>query len=74
MRQMLMGHKQLPSEGEHSVLGQIADSNAQRMLRHLIRRAASARWDAAKVATCLWLKTSDFQVRAGRMVAAWMAA
>lgn len=44
------------------------------MLRHLLRRPPAARWDAAKVATCLWLKTSDFQVRAGRMVAAWMAA
>lgn len=59
--QMLMGHKQLPSEGEGSVLGQITDRNAQRLLRHLIRRNPDKRWDAAKVASCLWFKTSDFQ-------------
>lgn len=40
---------------------QIADQNAQRMLRYLIRRSPAARWDAAKVASCLWFKTSDFQ-------------
>ncbi|KAL4444917.1 hypothetical protein ABPG77_003967 [Micractinium sp. CCAP 211/92] len=59
--QMLMGHKMLPSEGDRSVLGQIADKNAQRLLRHLIRRAPSARWDAAKVVSCQWFRTSDFQ-------------
>lgn len=59
---MLMGHKPLPSEGERSVLAAVPDRNAQRLLRNLIRRDPDARWDAAKVASCLWLKTSDFQV------------
>lgn len=59
--QMLMGHKLLPSEGDRSVLGQITDKNAQRLLRHLVRRAPSARWDAAKVVSCQWFRTSDFQ-------------
>ena len=60
--QMLMGHRPLPSEGEASCLAAVADRNAQRLLRHLVRRDPAARWDAAKVASCLWLKTSDFQV------------
>jgi len=65
---MLMGHKHLPSEGPASVLGQITDRNAQRLLRHLIRRSPTARWDAAKVVSCQWFRTSDFQVgcRCGR--------
>jgi serine/threonine protein kinase len=61
VRQMLMGHKLLPSEGDKTVLAQITDKNAQRLLRYLLRRPPSARWDAAKVASCLWFKTSDFQ-------------
>lgn len=114
VRQMLMGHKLLPSEGDKTVLAQvrcpagikvcfekavwlvaglflcnpplahvcigpearlpnhpshlpshaqITDKHAQRLLRYLLRRPPSARWDAAKVASCLWFKTSDFQVR-----------
>ena len=59
---MLLGHKPLPSEGSKSVLAQVTDANAQRLLRHLIRRNPTARWDSAKVATCQWFKTSDFQV------------
>jgi serine/threonine protein kinase len=58
---MLMGHARLPSEGEGSVLGKIVDRNAQRLLRHLVRRNPAARWDAGKVASCQWLKSSDFQ-------------
>lgn len=58
---MLMGYKQLPSEGNSSVLAAIADRNAQRLLRHLVRRAPTARWDAAKVVSCIWFRTSDFQ-------------
>lgn len=58
---MLMGHKQLPSEGEGSVLAQVVDRNSQRLLRHLIRRNPSIRWDAGKVASCRWLGSSDFQ-------------
>lgn len=40
---------------------QITDKNAQRLLRHLVRRNPASRWDAAKVASCQWFKTSDFQ-------------
>lgn len=58
---MLMGHALLPSEGDSSVLGQVVDRNAQRLLRHLIRRNPAARWDAGRVASCQWLKSSDFQ-------------
>lgn len=61
-----------PAEGPASALPlQITDKNQQRLLRYLLRRPPSARWDAAKVASCLWFKTSDFQVRPAGMALCW---
>ena len=61
--QALLGHGALPSEGRDSVLGDVADPDAQRMLRHLIRRIPAARWPAARVAGCAYFaKAGDFEL------------
>eukprot|EP00887_Chlorella_sp_A99_P004733 scaffold4.g4733.t1 len=56
----LLGHRLLPSEGSSTCLAAVTDRTAQRLLRHLVRRGPTNRWDTFRVITCQWLHTSDF--------------
>jgi serine/threonine protein kinase len=59
----ILGFHLLPSEGADTVLAEVEDmdSNACRMLRHLIRRQPDKRWNSARVADCVFFQAADFE-------------
>lgn len=59
--QALLGYKLLPSEGENPVLAKVTDANANRLVRHLLRRSEEKRWSSRKASECAYFKVSDFE-------------
>lgn len=59
----ILGFHLLPSEGADTVLAEVEDmdTNACRMLRHLIRRQPDKRWNSARVADCAFFQAADFE-------------